>query len=419
MVMRQVKRIFEGNQPPGEDQAVRRRLLSWMAGLSLLCASLTTGCTTSDLLASVPESQVTKAEVGTFSDIRYWADEPPGALAKREKETIDTVHKIYGNSLRGKEVPITYLCISGGGSNGAFGAGFLVGWTARGDRPKFNVVTGISTGSMIAPLVFLGPKYDDKVKEAYTTISTSNVATMTVLPALLGRTAGLADPTPLKKLIAQYLTQSMLEEIAEESRKGRALLIGTTYLEAQRPIIWDIGAIARSGNPKSLDLVHQIILASASIPGAFPPANIEVSAEGKTYNEMHVDGGVSRQVFMYPPSYRPKVVDKAIGWRAKRTLYAIRNNKLSPEYADVKPSVFSIAGRSIDTIIKYDGIADLYKIYAVAQRDNVRFNYISIPEDFDLRSKEAFDKAYMNSLFQAGYNAALKPDPWKHLPPGM
>lgn len=387
--------------------------------MSLLFASLATGCTTSDLLESVPESEVTKAEVGTFSDIRYWADEPPGALASREKLTIDTVHKIYGNSLRGKEVPITYLCISGGGSNGAFGAGFLVGWTARGDRPKFNVVTGISTGSMIAPLVFLGPKYDDKVKEAYTTISTSNVATMTVLPALLGRTAGLADPTPLKKLIAQYLTQSMLEEIAEESRKGRALLIGTTYLEAQRPIIWDIGAIARSGNPKSLDLVHQIILASASIPGAFPPANIEVSAEGKTYNEMHVDGGVSRQVFMYPPSYRPRVVDKAIGWRAKRTLYAIRNNKLSPEYADVKPSVFSIAGRSIDTIIKYDGIADLYKIYAVAQRDNVKFNYISIPDDFDLKSKEAFDKAYMNSLYQAGYNAALKPDPWKHAPPGM
>jgi predicted acylesterase/phospholipase RssA len=377
------------------------------------------GCMPADVLESVPQNDVTTATVGTFQDIRYWADEPPGGFAKREQETIDTVHKIYGDSLRGREMPITYLCISGGGSNGAFGAGFLVGWTARGDRPKFNVVTGISTGSMIAPLAFLGPKYDDKVKEAYTTISTSNVATTNVMAALLGRTAGLADPTPLKKLIAQYLTQSMLDEIAEESRKGRALLIGTTYLEAQRPIIWDIGAIARSGNPKALELVHQIILASASIPGAFPPANIEVTAAGKTFNEMHVDGGVSRQVFMYPPSYRPKVVDKAIGWKAKRTLYAIRNNKLDPEYADVKPKVMSIAGRSIDTLIKYDGIADLYKIYAVAQRDNVKFNYISIPADFDLKAKEAFDKAYMNSLFQAGYEAALKPDPWKHLPPGM
>ena len=386
----------------------------------LLCLAVALGgCTTTDVLQSVPERDVTAASVGTFQDIRYWADEPPGGFAKREKETIDTVHGIYGDSLRGKEMPITYLCISGGGSNGAFGAGFLVGWTARGDRPKFNVVTGISTGSMIAPLAFLGPKYDDKVKEAYTTISTSNVATTTVMAALFGRTAGLADPTPLKKLIAQYLTQSMLDEIAEESRKGRALLIGTTYLEAQRPIIWDIGAIARSGNPKALELVHQIILASASIPGAFPPADIEVVADGKTYNEMHVDGGVSRQVFMYPPSYRPKVVDKAIGWKAKRTLYAIRNNKLDPEYSDVKPSVVSVAGRSIDTLIKYDGIADLYKIYAVAQRDNVKFNYISIPAEFDLKSKEAFDKAYMNSLFQAGYDAALKPDPWKHVPPGM
>jgi Patatin-like phospholipase len=387
---------------------------------TFLLSGLGAGCTTGDVLESVPQAQVTTASVGAFKDIRYWADEPPGgAMVDREKQTVDTVHAVYGDSLRGKSIPIDYLCISGGGSNGAFGAGFLVGWTARGDRPNFNVVTGISTGSMIAPLAFLGPKYDDKLKEAYTTISTADVANVNVLPALLGRTAGLADTSPLKKLIARYLTQPMLDEIAEESRKGRSLLIGTTYLEAQRPIIWDIGAIARSGNPKALELVRQIILASASIPGAFPPADIEVTSDGKSYNEMHVDGGVSRQVFMYPPSYRPKVVDGAIGWKPKRTLYAIRNNKLDPEYANVQPKLLSIAGRSIDTLIKYDGIADLYKIYAIAQRDNVKFNYISIPEGFDLKSKEAFDKAYMTSLFQAGYNAALKSDPWKHVPPGM
>jgi hypothetical protein len=272
---------------------------------------------------------------------------------------------------------------------------------------------------MIAPLAFLGPKYDDKLREAYTTISTEDVAKTQVLPALLGRVSGLADTAPLKKLIARYLTQSMLDEIAVESRKGRLLLIGTTNLESQRPIIWNIGAIAESGHPEALNLVHEVILASASIPGAFPAVNVSVTAGGKPYNEMHVDGGVTRQVFMYPPTYSPLAIDRAIGWKPKRTVYIVRNNKIEPEYAVVKPKLIHVAGRSIDTLIKSDGIGDLYRIYAVAQRDKVGYNYVSIPSDFTVKSTSAFDKAYMNSLFEAGYNEALQPEPWKHTPPGL
>ena len=388
---------------------------SLVVALSVLAAA----CTTQDVLESVPESHVDSATVAGFGKIRYWADEQPGALVGREQKSIDMIRAVYGDSVRGKVVPINYLCISGGGSNGAYGAGFLNGWTARGDRPQFTVVTGISTGSMIAPMAFLGPKYDPLMKEAYTTISTEDVAETQVLSALLGRSAGLADTTPLKKLIAHYMTQAMLDEVAAESRKGRALLIGTTYLEGQRPVMWDIGAIAESGDPKALALVRDIILASASIPGAFPPMNISVSADGKTYNEMHVDGGVTQQVFLYPPSYRPKVVDKAIGWKAKRTAYIIRNNKITAQYATVKPSLMHVVGRSIDTLIKWDGIADLYRIYAISQRDGIKYNYTSIPLDFDKESKSAFDKEYMGSLFQAGYAAALEPEPWKHTPPGL
>jgi hypothetical protein len=386
-----------------------------LAAISFLLAA----CTAAEVLAPVPQGEVATATVGGFSKIRYWADEQPGALVDREQKTIDLVRKVYGNSIRGKEVPITYLCISGGGSNGAYGAGFLAGWTARGDRPQFNVVTGISTGSMLAPMAFLGPKYDAQMKEAYTTITTKDIAETQVLSALMGRSAGLADTTPLKKLIAKYMTKPMLDEIAAESRKGRALLIGTTYLEAQRPVMWDIGAIAESGDPQALGLVRDIILASASIPGAFPPMNISVTANGKAYNEMHVDGGVTQQVFLYPPSYRPKVVDKAIGWKAKRTAYVIRNNKISAEYATVKPSLVPVVGRSIDTLIKWDGIADLYRIYAIANRDGINYNYTSIPLDFSKESKSAFDKEYMSSLFQAGYDAALQEKPWKHTPPGL
>lgn len=389
-------------------------------GVVMAAIAALSGCTTTDVLQSVPESQLAEATVGTFKDIRYWADEQPGGpLAPREQTTIDTVHRLYGDSLRGKVMPITYLCISGGGSNGAYGAGFLAGWTASGNRPKFNVVTGISTGSLIAPMAFLGPKYDAALKEAYTTVSTKDIATLQVFAALTGQASGLADNSGLRKLIAHYITPAVLDEIAAESRKGRSLLIGTTYLQAQRPIIWDIGAIARSGNPKALELVHEVILASASIPGAFPAVEIEVVADGKDYDELHVDGGVSRQVFMYPPSYRPEVVDRAIGWKAKRTVYVIRNNKLSPEYSAVKPKVLPIVGKSIDTLIKYDGIADLYKIYAVAERDKVKYNYTSIPVSFTAQSKSPFDEKYMGELYQAGYEQGLLADPWKHAPPGM
>jgi hypothetical protein len=380
---------------------------------------LLASCTTADVLTPVPQDQVGNAAIDPFRNIRYWADEPAAAYAEIEEKRVVKIRAVYGDRLRGKVVPLNYLCISGGGSNGAYGAGFLVGWTAKGTRPQFNGVTGISTGSMIAPMAFLGPKYDDKIKEAYTTISTEDVADPQVLPALLGRVAGLADTTPLKKTIARFLTQEMLDEIAAESRKGRILLIGTTNLESQRPIIWDIGAIAESGNPQSLELVREIILASASIPGAFPPVNVGVTVDGKPYNEMHVDGGVTRQVFLYPPTFNPRAIDKEIGWRPKRTAYIIRNNKMEPEYAVVKPKVLSVAGRSIDTLIKADGIGDLYRLYAISKRDGISYNHTSIPATFDGVSKSAFDKVYMSSLFEAGYAAALEPEPWKHTPPGL
>lgn len=369
---------------------------------------------------AVPEADLTSAKVGSFgTPIRYWADEPSGAFVERERKTIATVRANYGDSLRGKRFPINYLSISGGGADGAYGAGFLTGWTKRGDRPKFNVVTGISTGSMIAPLAFLGPKYDPMLKEAYTTVGTKDIASLQVLSALLGRSTGLTDNAGLKRLVQRYLTQEMLDEIAVESRKGRALLIGTTLLEGERPVIWDIGAIAETGNPQALGLVHDIILASAAIPGAFPAVNISVTVAGKTYTETHVDGGVTRQVFMYPASYRPKEVDKVIGWKPQRTVYIIRNSKVVPEYTPIRASIFPIVGRSVSTLIKSDGIGDLHRIYVVAQRDGVRYNVTAVPKTFTLKSKSAFDKDYMTALFDAGYEAALAPSPWKNVPPDL
>jgi hypothetical protein len=388
------------------------------AGLTLLL--LTGACASDDLLRDpVPKGLVDQASVDNLERVRFWGDMPPGAYQFLTDERIVQLREYYSASgLKGRKVEIESLSLSGGGGDGAFGAGLLVGWSEAGSRPQFEVVTGISTGAMIAPLAFLGPRYDAKLKEAYTTVSTDQVAKAQVLPAIFGAADALADSKPLANLIARYTSQEMLEEIAAEYRAGRVLLIGTTNLDAQRPVIWDIGALANSGRPDALKLMRRIILASASVPGALPPIQIKVTADGKPYDEMHVDGGVTRQVFLYPPGYEPARVDKALGWKPVRRAYIIRNSKVAPEFAITKAKLLPIASRSISTLIKTQGIGDLYQIYLTSRRDKVDYNLAYIPADFSVESKSPFDKAYMNALFDLGYSLGKAGYHWQKSPPG-
>jgi predicted acylesterase/phospholipase RssA len=240
-----------------------------------------------------------------------------------------------------------------------------------------------------------------------------------VFAAVIGAADSLADTKPLQALVAKYMTAAMLKEIAAEHKKGRILMIGTTNLDAQRSVIWDIGAIAESGHPDSLELVRKIILASASIPGAFPPIDISVTADGKQYKEMHVDGGVTRQVFLYPPGFSTRDVDKALGWKINRRVYIIRNAKIDPEFAVTKDQLLPIASRSISTLIKTQGIGDLYQIHTTARRDGIDYNLAYIPKDFTVVAKDAFDKAYMNALYDLGYSLGRAGYGWHKMPPGM
>lgn len=367
--------------------------------------------------APVPANLVDEAAVANLSNIRFWGDSKDREYMTEQR--IGRIREIYGDKAAKVSRTSNILTLSGGGSDGAFGAGLLVGWTEHGDRPQFDLVTGVSTGAMMAPLAFLGAKYDPQLKEAYTTLTDSDVATPQIFSALVGSTAGLADTAPLKALVAKYMTAEMLTEIAEEHRKGRVLMIGTTNLDAQRSVIWDIGAIAGSGSPTALNLVRQIILASAAIPGAFPPVEITVTANGKEFKELHVDGGVTKQVFLYPPGFSPKAVDKVIGWKVKRRLFIIRNTKVDPEFADTKNQLIPIATRSIATLIKTQGIGDLYQIYTTAKRDGVDYHLAYIPSDFAVASKSAFDRDYMSALFQRGYELGRAGYKWHKEPPGL
>ena len=225
----------------------------------------------------------------------------------------------------------------------------------------------------------------------------------------------MADNAPLRRTVAKYVDRAMLDAIAAEYEKGRILLIGTTDLDARRPVIWDIGKIAESHQPAAVKLVQDILVASTAIPGAFPPMMIDVEVNGKHYQEMHVDGGASAQVFVYPPGLD---ISKS-GVKRERHLYVIRNARLDPDWAQVDRSTMSIAGRAISSLIQTQGVGDLYRIYLTAERDGFDFNLAYIPKSFTRELKEPFETAYMKALFQVGYDMAAKGYPWSKAPPGF
>lgn len=345
--------------------------------------------------------------------IRIWGDEKPAWIDEfLNQPDADFAAKFPG--VYGKQH--TYLALSGGGSNGAYGAGLLVGWTASGKRPEFTMVTGISTGSLIAPFAFLGSGYDQPLTDIYTKYSTDDLVKRRGVMGMVSQ-ASAADVTPLKKVLAHYVDANLVAAIAEEHRKGRRLFIGTTNLDASRPVMWNIGAIANSSDPQAIQLIRDVLLASASIPGAFPPVLIKVNADGKAYDEMHVDGGTTTQVFVYPTGLDWKSVLKKLHVPGHPNLYVIRNAVLDPTYEPVKPKLVPIAGKSIASLIRTQGIGDMYRIYLNAQRDGLRYRLAYIPDDFNAESEEAFDLAYMRKLFDLGYEQGNTGTAWKNTPP--
>ena len=309
--------------------------------------------------------------------------------------------------------PAYYLAISGGGDNGAYGAGFLNGWTATGTRPQFKVVTGISTGALIAPFAFLGPKYDYVLEKVYTTSTQKDIFKKRgILKGLFGE--AMTDTRPLAKVIESYVTRDFLNEIAAEYAKGRLLLVGTTNMDSLEPVIWNMTAISASPDPGAINLFRRILLASASIPGAFPPVMLDVNSNGTSYQEMHVDGGTIAQVFLYPPS-----LSFAGMPQRKRVLYIIRNARLDPDWASTERKTMTIAMRAIDSLTRTQGIGDLYRIYATANRDGIDFNLAFIPPTFNVPHVEQFDTGYMKALYDVGLNEAKAGYSWKKFPPGF
>jgi hypothetical protein len=368
--------------------------------------------------SSLPPELANDAVIPGMPYARFWGDAADDTLNERFLAALEeergALHLSHTDSLPSAH----YLAISGGGPDGAYGAGLLCGWSQRGDRPQFKIVTGTSTGALIAPFAFVGPDYDHVLRDVYTKVSTKDIERSRGLLAGLF-SDGLSDTKPLKRLVAKHVDEEFLRRVAEESSKGRILVLATTNLDAQRPVIWSMGAIARSGHPDSLQLFRDVMVASASIPGIFSPVIIRVEADGSTYEEMHVDGGVTSQVFLYPASFSFSHLGDHAADTRERHVYVIRNAKTDPEPSLVKRRTVPIAFRAISTLIKNQAVGDLYRIYLGSLRDGIDYKLASIPESFAIAPTEPFDPHYMQQLFELGYSRAIDGYPWKDAPPGF
>jgi hypothetical protein len=368
----------------------------------LFLLALLAGCMAPERIAYGPRAAAT-ADIEGFQDIRIYADK---SQELREVQAWLPAHKYR---------EINYLALSGGGAGGAFGVGVLKAWSDRGDRPEFDMVTGVSTGALIAPYAFLGPAYDKALVNLYTSGVAKELIHANFLPeGLLG--ASLLKQEPLRRMIEKNLTRDILEKIAAEHRKGRRLLVLTSNLDSQRAVIWNMGAIANSKRPDALKLFQDVILASASIPGVFPAVLIKAKAGGREFEEMHSDGGSASQILTIPEGWMTSS-DRPLWPKARKiTMYAIVNNSLMPEFATVKNNTFTVMARANSALVRSQTRSALIATYMYAQRNGIRFRVASIDAQVEYSMIDPFNTNYMRAVFNLGYAKTASGRVWSDKP---
>ncbi len=369
---------------------------------------------------AVPSTVITQATVLGLPNERFFPSHGTEPMNAEVVAAVQRQQRLLGLAADDLPPQTNILAVLGGGENGAFGAGLLCGWTETGTRPIFQAVTGVSTGALTAPFAYLGPAYDAQLRAVYTDLKPADVLKSRSLINGALFSDAMADNSPLYQTISRYLTPELQAAIAKSYAEGRLLWIGTTDLDAQVPIIWNIGAIAASNHPRALDTIRRVLLASAAVPGAFPPTMIDVTVNGAAYQEMHVDGGAFAQVFLYPASLtrlrreRMRQGKRVPGVEA----YVIRNARLDPDWATVDRRTLGIAERAITTMIGVSGQNDIRRIYTTTQADGVGYNLAYIGSDFTLVLPEPFDPGYMRALFDFGFQKARHGYDWAKQPPG-
>jgi predicted acylesterase/phospholipase RssA len=393
------------------------RLVNSLYVLFLVSAAISA---TAEQRTPYTEAELENAIPMGIPGVRAWADAPLSVL-KNQLANL-------GPLLTGQ--PISMLALSGGGEHGAYGAGLLCGWSESGHRPTFDIVTGVSTGALMSPFAFLGSKYDDRLKALYTQMTFHSVFSGNPFLGLFGQ--GLYSTAPLQRVVASQIDQKLLDDIATAYRNGRRLFVITTNLDAQRPVLWNMGALAASGSPQALELFRKVLVASASVAGAFDPVYIDAEANGHHFKEMHVDGGTAYPLFAVPVrllAATGQVAGDDSGQDGGNSgqgsghsggqIYVIINNNLDPNFAVTKPKTFNIAARAFNTLVKASFYDTVLNSYIYAKDEGYTFNLAYIPNSFEVKSVGLVDQKYMLALFDLGHAQGVHGDAWEHTPPRL
>lgn len=369
------------------------------------------GCSSLEPRVAYTSAESLSADIPGMGAVRFYADAPAYVFDRFRRD-------VYAQAAARHE-PVSVLALSSGGSDGAFGAGFLKGLTEAHQRPQFTMVTGVSTGALIAPFAFLGSAYDKTLEDLYTSgFAATLVKDVNVFNGVFGN--ALVDSDRLGRLIARYIDQPMLDAVAAEHRRGRRLLVVTTNIDAQRSVIWDMGAIASVRSPTALSLFRQVLAASASIPGLFPPRLIDVEAGGRSFQEMHVDGATVRQIYVAPDEVIFGAGRGSSGGQPK-DIYILVNNKIDPSFQVVDNSAVAVAARALSTVLKREGRNNVLSTYAYAATHGVGYHLAYIGADApDVPAGDEtaqFSTSYMQQMFASGVAQGRQPSPWASRPP--
>jgi hypothetical protein len=374
----------------------------------IICLWVLPGC--AHLRQAVPESLVGTAVVVGMPDIRYYTEKPNSFSIARQ--SLVNSFKDEGKSEYLVDGIKTYpvLLIGGGVSNSAYGIGLLNGWLKNGSRPVFKIITGYSSGSIIAIATFAGKDYEDRLAKLFLSISTKDVIKQKgILSILFGNS--LYSSALFAKKIDEIMDENLITKIAQEHARGRRLYVGTTDLDAQEFVIWDMGALASQGGQDAVEMFRKIVLASCSFPATLPPVYFQVEAGSGRYDEMHADGGVVGGIFY---------IDRLIGNLGFKTrVYVLNCCYMSPHSRQVEDNLTAITSRLIEIHTAAKMAGDTYRIYTFAKEKGWDYNLAYIPEDFMPNQKEMFDQREMRRLFKRGYDDAVVGYQWHKAPPGL
>ncbi|WP_242913260.1 patatin-like phospholipase family protein [Brevundimonas pishanensis] len=335
---------------------------------------------------------------------------PAQAQASVDARVTDFLNE-FGNLMADRN-ETNLLALSGGGANGAYGGGLLVGWSDSGTRPVFDVVTGVSTGALAAPFAFLGSEWDDKLREAYTSGQSDNLIGARSFAAVFN--PSLFSSRRLQDLVDSYVSFELMSAVAREHAKGRRLLVVTTNLDTQESVIWDMGEIARRGDEEARELFKKVLVASASIPGVFPPVLLPgLSDQGQVMMEMHVDGGVNLPYLAVPEGLMLWTSPRQEGIRAG-AMYVVVNGQTGRNIGTTPGRLTGILGRTYDSMSKASLRTHLAVTAGFARRNGLEFSFTAIPDNVQA-SALAFDQASMTALFELARQRGRDGSAWRRL----